>query len=97
MGTNELRPYLRITTPDEKHFVWVKRPDGDKRSYLVFNFGMNTEFADALDRLTYLTVESISRLDADMCSIVFRFKEYAIECANRLIEDIPDIMDNLSL
>lgn len=97
METTVLKPYLRITTPDENYFVWVKRPDSDRRSYLTFNFGMNTKFADALDALAYLTVESISRLDAAMCSIVFRLEGNATECMKRLVDDIPDIMDKLEL
>ena len=38
---------------------------------MTFNFGMDTEFADRLDRLSYLTVESISRLDRELCTLMF--------------------------
>ncbi len=96
--TAVLRPYVKITTPDGKHFVWIKRPDREHRACLISNFGMNTAFADAIDKLSYLTVEQISRIDTvDMCTIIFRVEGKTVECMNRLIEDIPDILDKLEL
>lgn len=63
---------------------------------MTFNFGMDTEFADRLDRLSYLTVESISRLDRELCMLMFSLKGDTKECISKMIEDIPDILDGLT-
>lgn len=95
MITEKLKPYIRISTPDDKYFVWVSRANIDGRSYMISNFDTRTEFADALDRLGYLTVERIRELDDEMYSIVFQMKGNAKECLQRLVEDIPNIMDGM--
>lgn len=96
MKTRSFRPYLRIESPDERHFVWVKRPDSGndcKRSYLVSNLPCAAGFADRMDKLVYISVERIARLDEGMYSIVFRFEGNTIEGEKRLVADLPDIMD----
>lgn len=97
MKTNTLlKPYIKITTPDSRYFVWIRRPDHEGRSFMTFNFGMDTEFADRLDRLSYPTVESISRLDRELCTLMFSLKGDTKECISKMIEDIPDILDGLT-
>lgn len=67
------------------------------RTYFTCDFDLNTGFADKLDGLEYITVESISRLMDGMCIIVARFNRDTTECLNRLIEDLPEIMDGMDL
>lgn len=91
--------YFKINTPDERYFVWVKRPDIDLRTYLIFNFGeFKSRFADMLDRLGYITVEQVKQLDEsddEMCSLVFSFDFDDDDKWKFLLEDIPAIMDNV--
>lgn len=97
METKTLRPYLKISSPDDKYFVWVKRPDVNQRSYMLFNFGEHkAKFADMLDKLGYMNVEEVKRLDemeADIFLIIFAFDTYGHENYRNLAEDIPNIMD----
>lgn len=95
MGNENLRSYLRIATPDGEHFIWINRPDREGRTYFICNFDMDTGFADELDGLGYITVESISRLVAGMCTIVVQFNRDATECLNHLLDDLPGIMDRM--
>lgn len=99
METKTLRPYLKIFSPDEKYFVWVKRPDIDKRAYMLFNFGEHkAKFADMIDKLAYMNVEEVKQLDEmdnDTFVIIFSFNNHDSENYRYLIDDIPSIMHHI--
>lgn len=64
---------------------------------MLFNFGEHkAKFADMLDKLGYMNVEEVKRLDemeADIFLIIFVFDTYSHENYRNLAEDIPNIMD----
>lgn len=90
--------YLKILSPDEEEFVWIKRPAVGGRSYMIINFAeKRTAFADMLDTLSYISVEEVSAIDDQLASIVFRFDEQRPENYVSMMADIPAIMDSLPL
>ena len=88
-------PYIKIESPDDKYFVWINREDIDGKSYMVSNVNPMAAFADAIDRLEYVSVNRTYRMDEEMFSVLFEMEGSVKECLNRLVEDVPEIMEGM--
>ena len=89
----KLQPFTVISSPDDKFKIWVQRPMYDGRIVCTCGFSLKGRmaFVDAIDKLSYISVEETNNIDEDMSYIMLR-----IECnknALRLIEDLPELME----
>ncbi len=89
------RGYASISTNDGQYRIWIPRPD--KAGVMCCNCGFGLRsylpFVDAIDQLDYVHVEEVKQLDKDFSAIVVQCDGDRNGCLERLMEDIPRLME----
>lgn len=93
------RVYARITTPNGKHHVWIRRPE---RGQIVccFSFSLSGQmpFVDAVDKLEYVEVQEVKNIDPDLSYLYLECIGNSYRKANEaLLEDLPNIMERYNI
>ena len=89
------RGYASISTNDGRYRIWIPRPNGAGVMHCNCGFGLRSHlpFVDAIDRLDYVHVEAVRQLDEDFSTIVLQCDGEHKGCLERLMEDIPALME----
>lgn len=89
----KLQPFTVISSPDDKFKIWVQRPMYNGRIACTCGFSLNGRmaFIDAIDKLSYISVEETNNIDEDMSHIILRIESN--KNTPRLIEDLPELME----
>ena len=89
------RGFASISTPDGRYRLWIPRPTPSGTMYCNCGFGLRSHlpFVDAIDRLDYVHVEEVRQMDQDFSCIVIQCEGEHKGCLERLLEDIPNIME----
>lgn len=89
------RGFASISTPDGRYRLWIPRPTAAGTMYCNCGFGLRSHmpFVDAIDRLDYVHVEEVRQMDEDFSCIVIQCDGEHKGCLERLLEDIPNIME----
>ena len=87
------KPTATITAPDGKNFIRIYLYPDAGIAYLSCSFGLSGHipFVDAIDRLDYVHVEEVKTYDNDYATA--RLLCSGDHCLARLMEDIPNIME----
>lgn len=89
------RVYTRITTPNRKCHVWIRRPEREQ-IVCCFSFSLagKMQFVDAVDRLSYVEVQGVKNVDHDLSYLYLKCIGDSYRKANTaLLEDLPKIME----
>ena len=89
------RGYDSISTNDGRYRLWIPRPTAAGTMHCTCGFGLRSHlpFVDAIDRLDYVHVEEVKQLDQDFSTIVLQCDTDHSGCLARLMEDIPNLME----
>lgn len=89
------RGYASICTADGRYRLWIPRPTAAGTMHCTCGFGLRSHlpFVDAIDRLDYVHVEEVRQLDEDFSCIVLVCDGDHKGCLARLMEDIPNLME----
>lgn len=89
------RGYASISTNDGRYRIWIPRPNAAGTMLCNCGFGLRSHlpFVDAIDRLDYVHVEAVRQLDEDFSTIVLQCDGDHRGCLERLMEDIPRLME----
>ncbi|TCO88123.1 hypothetical protein EV202_1276 [Bacteroides heparinolyticus] len=91
----EVRNYTSIASPDGKEKIWISRPTrvGQLQCTCSFSLKGNLTFVDAIDALEYLSVEKVGQIDEEFSFFIVRPNIDPRKCALRLIDDLPELMN----
>ena len=89
------RGYANISTNDGRFRIWIPRPNGAGVMHCNCGFGLRSHLpcVDAIDRLDYVHVEAVKQLDEDFSTIILQCDGEHKGCLERLMEDIPTLME----
>ena len=92
---NSNKGFSSISTPDGKFRMWIPRPTVSGRVICNCGFALKSHlpFVDAIDALDYLQVDEVRQIDQDLSSLTISLLDAPHECMLKMIEDIPELMD----
>lgn len=98
METNETkqpRDFAVISSPDGRHQMRLSRPQPDGAIFSSCNFALagHYDFVDAVDTLGYVSVYSALTYDEDYSSMIMSCLMNPGECMERLLVDLPKVME----
>ena len=90
------RGYATITLPDGNDKAWISRPTPGGVIVCNFSFSLRglMPMIDALADLEYIDVDEVQDIDNDISSVRLLCLDKANQCASRLLEDLPEILDH---
>lgn len=89
------RNFSSISTPDGKFRMWIPRLSASGKVACSCSFALKSHlpFVDAIDALDYLQVDEVIQIDQDLSYLVISCLEAPHECIMKMIEDIPELME----
>lgn len=92
---NNNKGFSSISTPDGQFRMWIPRPTASGRVICNCGFALKSHlpFVDAVDALDYLQVDEVRQIDQDFSILAISFLNASHECMLKMIEDIPELME----
>ncbi|MDO4164032.1 MAG: hypothetical protein Q4D56_06555 [Bacteroides sp.] len=94
MNEIKTRGFASISTPDGRFRLWMQRPRVSGTILINCGFSLKERmaFVDAIDALSCVEVTSVRNVDQDYSSITLACHGLTPKCAERLLEALPDLM-----
>lgn len=92
MSVKSDKPFSVISSADNRFKFWVPKPDANGRMFCTMSFNATKylPFIDAINTLSYVTVNRVQAVDDDLSTIDLVLT--GENCLTKFVEDVPELI-----